>query len=166
MANLKTVIDVEGSDAVSCVLLRLLNSFPGLAGNVVAFSDIGEREGLAFFSSGGAMYQTNQEDITGHVCQRCLYPFVLIYRAAPRSEVQKLRIKEYLDAFGRWLEQQPVTIEGVPYKLEEYPELESGNRRILSIERSTPSYLEGVYQDGVEDWRLTMSLMYENEYDK
>lgn len=166
MANLKAVIDVEGSDAVSSVLLRLLNSFPGLSGDVVAFSDLGEREGLAVFSSGGAMYQQNREDVTGHVYQRCLYPFVLIYRAAPRSEIQKLRIKEYLDLFGRWLEMQPVTIGGVDYKLEEYPELESGNRRILNIERSTPSYLEGVYQDGVEDWRLTMSLVYENEFDK
>lgn len=163
----KTIIDVDGTDAVSKVLLTLLNSFPGLAeGQSILFSTLGETSGMGFFPISGAAFLRDDEDITGHVKQVCLYPFSVIYRAAPKTEAQRMRIKEYLDTLGKWLEQQPVTLNGAEYRLEEYPALASGNRTIKAISRSSSAYLNAAYQDGIEDWTIAARLTYENEFDR
>jgi len=161
----KTVIDVEGSEAVSSVLLTLLNSFPGLsARQSVLFSTLSETSGIGFFPTTGAALLSDVEDITGHVKQVCLYPFSVVYRAAPKTEAQRLRIKEFLDALGKWLERQPVILNGTEYQLAEYPALSSGNRIIKSIGRTSPAYLNNAYQDNVEDWLIALRLTYENEF--
>ena len=163
----KTVIDVEGSDAVSTVLLTLLNQFPGLsARQSVTFATLAESSGIAFFPTTGAALQSNVEDVTGHVRQVCLYPFSVVYRAAPKTEQQRLRIKEFLDALGKWLERQPVTLNGEECQLDAYPALSSGNRIIKSISRNTPAYINAAYQDGVEDWTIALGLTYDNEFDR
>lgn len=163
----KTVIDVEGSDAVSTVLLTLLNQFPGLsARQSVTFATLAESSGIAFFPTTGAALQSNVEDVIGHVKQVCLYPFSVVYRAAPKTEQQRLRIKEFLDALGKWLERQPVTLNGAECQLDAYPALSSGNRIIKSISRNTPAYINAAYQDGVEDWTIALGLTYDNEFDR
>ena len=53
--------------------------------------------GIGFFPTSGAAYLRDTESISGHVTQACLYPFSVIYRAAPKSEKQRMRIKEFLD---------------------------------------------------------------------
>lgn len=163
----KSVIDIDGTEAVSKVLLTLLNTFPGLSQDQsILFATLGEASGMGFFPTTGAAFLRDTEDVTGHVTQVCLYPFSVIYRAAPKSEAQRMRIKEYLDTLGKWLEQQPVTINGSEYRLEAYPALASENRTIKSIARSSPAYINGVYQDGVEDWIITARLTYDNEFDR
>ena len=163
----KTVIDVEGSEAVSSVLLTLLNSFPGLsARQSVLFSTLSETSGIGFFPTTGAALLSDVEDITGHVKQVCLYPFSVVYRAAPKTEAQRLRIKEFLDALGKWLERQPVILNGTEYQLAGYPALSSGNRIIKSIGRTSPAYLNNAYQDNVEDWLIALRLTYENEFNR
>ena len=163
----KTVIDIDGTEAVSKVLLTLLNTFPGLSeGQSILFATLGEASGMGFFPTTGAAFLRDTEDVTGHVTQVCLYPFSVIYRAAPKSEAQRMRIKESLDALGKWLEQQPVTLNGIEHRLAAYPALASGNRIIRSISRSSPAYINGVYQDGVEDWIITARLTYDNEFDR
>ena len=166
MDTQKTVIDIDGSEAVSKVLLSLLNEFPGLNGKSVLFSTLSETSGIGFFPTSGAALLSDKEDITGHVKQVCLYPFNIVYRVAPKSETQRLKIKEILDTLGRWLEQQPVMVGGDTYQLTEYPELSSGNRVIKSISRTNPGHLNAAYQDGVEDWLISATLRYENEFDK
>lgn len=163
---LKKAIGIEGSEAVSKVLLKLLNSFPGLDDKKVSFSTLQDASGIGFFPTSGAALLSDKEDITGHVKQVCLYPFNVIYRAAPETETQKIRIKEFLDALGKWLEQQPVTIGKKTVQLSEYPELSSGNRKIKSISRTSPAHLSSAYNDGVEDWLISVTLRYENEFDK
>ena len=161
----KTVIDIEGSEAVSKVLLVLLNDFPGLSEDeVITFSSLDEESGIGFFPVSGAAIENERETITGHVKQRCLYPFNITYRAAPRSDTQRMRIKEFLDALGKWLERHVVTLNGEEHRIEEYPILSSGNRKIKVISRSTPAYLMLAYASGVEDWNISMSLTYENEF--
>lgn len=164
--SLKNVIDIEGSEAVSKVLLALLNSFPGLDGKSILFSTLNDASGIGFFPTSGAAMLNDKEDITGHVTQVCLYPFNVIYRAAPESEVQKIRIKEFLDVLGKWLEQQPVILGKKTVQLSDYPDLASGNRKIKSISRVNPAHLSSVYNDGVEDWVISATLKYENEFDK
>lgn len=163
----KKVIDIDGSEAVSNVLLTLLNTFPGLSENQhILFATLSETSGIGFFPTTGAALLSDTEDVTGHVKQVCLYPFSVVYRAAPKSETQRMRIKEYLDTLGKWLEQQPVTINGAEYRLENYPSLASGNRIIKSISRSSPAYINAAYQDGIEDWIISVRLNYENEFDR
>lgn len=166
MDTKKTVIDIDGSEAVSKVLLALLNEFPGIDQKKILFSTLSETSGIGFFPTSGAALLSDKEDITGHVKQVCLYPFNIVYRAAPKSETQRLKIKEFLDTLGRWLEQQPVTVGGDTYQLTDYPALSSGNRVIKSISRTNPGHLNAAYQDGIEDWLISATLRYENEFDK
>lgn len=163
----KAMIDIDGSEAVSKVLLELLNTFPGLSEKQrILFSTLSESSGIGFFPTTGAALQSDKEDVTGHVTQVCLYPFSVVYRAAPKSEAQRMRIKEYLDTLGKWLEQQPVLLNGKEYRLEAYPALASGNRIIKTITRTSPAYINAAYQDGIEDWIIAARLSYENEFDR
>lgn len=166
MATPKISFDLDGSEAVSSVLLTLLNTFPGLGTRKVLFSTLTETSGIGFFPTSGAAILSDKEDITGHVKQVCLYPFTIVYRSAPRSEEQKLKVKEFLDTLGKWLERQPVTVNGTEYQISTYPTLSSGNRVIKSISRSNPAHLNAAYQDNVEDWVISATLRYENEFDK
>lgn len=166
MAQKKYSIDVDGSDVMSKILLDLLNGYPALGGRTVAFSTLGDTSGLAFFPSSGAAILSDTEDVTGHVTQICLYPFTIVFRAAPKSEIQRLKIKEFLDTVGKWMEQQPVTINGETICLTDYPDLSTEGREIKSIRRTNPAHLAATYQDGIEDWTLAASLRYENNFDK
>lgn len=163
----RALIDVDGTDAVSKVILTLLNEFPGLnQSQHILFATVDEASGIGFYPTSGAAYLRDTESITGHVTQACLYPFSVVYRAAPKSEKQRMRIKEFLDTLGKWLEKQPVTIGDTTYQLDAYPALSSGNRVIKSISRSTPAFLNAAYQDAVEDWAISIRLIYENEFDR
>lgn len=166
MTPQKNAIDIDGTEAVSRVMLTLLNQFPGLGEKKILFSTLSETSGIGFFPTSGAALMSNTEDIIGHVKQVCAYPFNVIYRAAPKSETQRLKIKELLDGFGRWLEQQPIVINDTEYRLIEYPALSSGNREIKTINRTNPGHLYAAYQDGIEDWLISLTLHYENDFDK
>ena len=161
------MVDIDGAEAVSKVLLALLNTFPGLEnGKKVQFSTLSETSGIGFYPTSGSALLSDKEDITGHVTQVCMYPFSIIYRAAPKTDLQKIRIKEFLDALGKWLELQPVVINEKTHKLTKYPVINIGNRVIKSISHTNPAHLNATYDDGVEDWIISATLKYENEYDK
>ena len=107
----KTAIDIDGSEAVTTALLELLNRFPGLKQDEkFLFSTVPEDGGIGFFPTSGAVYLQNGEDIMGHVKQTVQYPFSVVYRVGAKTESQRLRIKEFLDTLGKWLERQPVTV--------------------------------------------------------
>lgn len=156
--------DVDGSEIVSKVLLELLNKCPALCGKKVAFSTLGEDEGLGFFPSVGAAITSETETITGDVHQVCAYPFDVVLRCAPKTEAARIRCKELLDAIGRWLERQPIVVNGEMHTMDAYPTLTEGNRKIRAISRTSPSHLNAVYQNGVEDWLFSGSLRYENNF--
>lgn len=156
--------DVDGSEIVSKVLLELLNKCPALCGKKVAFSTLGEDEGLGFFPSVGAAITSETETITGDVHQVCAYPFDVVLRCAPKTEAARIRCKELLDAIGRWLERQPITVNGEMHTMDAYPALTEGNRKIRAISRTSPSHLNAVCQNGVEDWLFSGSLRYENNF--
>lgn len=163
----KKIVDVDGEEAVTPVLKELLNSFPGFSPEQkVTFATLGESSGIAMFPVSGAAVEQTEEDILGHVQQVCAYPFSVVYRTAPKTEVQRTKIKELLDALGRWLEQQTVSLDSNQYHLESYPDLSSGNRKIKNISRTSAAYLNAAYQDGVEDWMITARLTYDNEFDR
>lgn len=157
-------IDVQGSEIISTALLELINEFPALNGKTVKFSTLEDKSGLGFFPTSGAAILSRKESVTGHVRLECAYPFNVIYRAAVKSETQKLSVKEFLDALGKWLERQQIIVSGNTEQLHEYPELDEG-RIITSIARSAPAHCNAAYQDGVEDWLISILVRYKYEYD-
>lgn len=159
------LIDIDGLNAASKVLTNLINAFPGLGEKTVLFSTLSETSGIGFFPVAGAAILSHTEDIVGHVYQRCLYPFTIVYRAALKTEAQKVRVKEFLDGLGKWLELQPVSTGEDTYKLDEYPSLAGENVKIESILRTSPAYLAAAGADGVEDWVINLSLHYSVEFD-
>ena len=166
MSTQQKKIDYDGTDVMSRVLTGLLNQFPGMSGVTIEFSTVSDTSGIGIFPTSGAAILEEKEDITGHVKQMCAYPFNVLYRAALHNEGQKLKVKEFLDTLARWLERQPVNIGGSVHQLNKYPEMPSGRRVIKSISRTSPSYLSAAYDDKVEDWIVSFSLKYENEFDR
>lgn len=168
MANNETQFDNTGFDAVTSAIVDLINDYPALpSGDKISFSTLGEDYGKSMFPVSGAIIESKDEDITGAIVETCLYPFVIIYRAARLSESRRESVKEWLDNLGRWLDMQPVTIGGTTYTLSAFPEL-SGDRKFLSFSRSmqSPAYLEGVQENGAEDWGIRITARYQHEYER
>ena len=90
----------------------------------------------------------------------------MVCRAGTQTEKQRLKIKEFLDTLGKWLERQPVTVNQTVRQLTEYPGLASGNREIRSISRTNPAHLNAADPDGMEDWVISGALNYTNEFDR
>ena len=161
----RTFFDLDEGEKISKILVDLVNQYPGLDSGVIEFAYLSETSGIGFFPSTGITLKVDERYITGFVHQIVNYPFEVIYRASPRNEEQKIRIKEFLDGLGRWLEQQPIIINGTTYKLEEYPELE-GDRRVWDIFRTSSAHLMTAYPDGIQDWTITIEMDYENNFYK
>ena len=158
--------DVDGYDIATKALETVLNTFPGLQpSEKIKFSSLKEDEGIAFYPASGAVVASEKKYITGIVDQLCNYPFYIVYRSAPTTPGIKTEIKEFLDTLGKWLEKQPVQVDGKEYHLESYPTLTEG-RVIESITRLTPSYLDTVAENKVEDWVISMSLKYRKKFKK
>ena len=166
MAVNQTVYDVDAEEKISNVLLTLLNTYPGLDTGVIEFARLSETSGIGFFPSSSPVMLIDNHYITGWVYQRCRYSFDVIYRSAPQSDAQKIRVKEFLDGLGRWLEQQPVSINETSYKLETYPEIESGARKIRKITRVTPAFMMTANPNGIQDWAISLEMIYQNNYFK
>ena len=165
MADEITKYDLGGYDAVTRALWDLLNSYPDLNGDEFMFAEVDAASGKAFIPISGAKIQSETRDVTEHVTQYCLYPFMLVYKAAGLSENNKVNVKEWLEKIGRWLGKETVTIKGLEQHLTEYPEL-TGDREIVRIECTSPSYLASVNQENVEQWEIMLQAVYKNEYDE
>lgn len=158
--------DVDGYDIVTNALRDLLNSFPGLLeGEIIKFSTLEEDSGISFYPISGAVIATETTSITGKVNQVCNYPFYVVYRTAVDSQSSKIDIKEFLDKLGKWLEKQPVTIDGETQRLIDYPEL-TEERDITEISRQTPAYLDTTSEGNVQDWVISLALRYRNIFYK
>lgn len=166
MEKKEVTYDFDSYEIVTDAIDDLLKNFPGLEdGERIEFSKLGEDSGFGWFPAGGAIIESERISITDHVTQRCLLPFFIVYRSHFTTASQRKTVKNMLDDIGRWLEQQEITIDDMQYRLEEYPKL-SGDREIEKISRKTPAYLDGIQESGCEDWAISISLKYKNEYDK
>lgn len=165
MAGTKTTqYDIDGSTVLSEVLLVLVNQFPGLkTGEKIAFATLADNKGKALFPSTGAIIETDERDILGGHHQVCRYPFTIVLRSGSLTEARRVTAKEWLDDLGRWLEKQTISVDSTDYTLEEYPDLGAG-RVLTSIRRTSPSYLNAVYDNKVEDWAITISARYKNDF--
>lgn len=156
--------DVDGYEVLTSALVELLNDYPALdSGDKINFAVLNEDCGKAMFATSGAIIERQTKDILGNVSQMCLYPFYVIYRVGALSENQKVKVKEWLDNLGRWLEKQRITVGQQDYTLEEYPAL-TGNRKIVEIKRQTPAYLYSINENNTEDWAVSIQTRYRNEF--
>lgn len=166
MADEQVKYDVDGYELVTKALWDLLNQYPALAdGDEFLFAEVDQATGKAFIPTSGAAITTEIADVTDHVEQTCMYPFMIITKAAGLSENNKVKVKEWLDNLGRWLELQTVTINNKSVKLGSYPTL-TGTRKFKNITRTGPSYLQDVSNDNVEQWVISLEATYTNEFDK
>lgn len=163
--NTPTLQDVDGYDVLTEAIMTLVNDYPGLPNGVeISFATLSETAGIALFPLNGAVIERQAKDIWGLVTQICVYPFIVYYRTGHPTPARRAAIKELLDNLGRWLEGQSVTINGTEYKLTAYPDL-TGTRRIRSIARTAPAYLSGTDESGTEDWAVSISARYTNEFE-
>ena len=158
--------DVEGYDAITTALMALVNTYPGLDdGEEFGFATEPADEGVAIFPTTGSFIYDERESITGHVTQLCQYPFTVVYRKSGLNSNRRVTAKEWMDTFARWIERQPVTIDGTMYVLQEWPDL-TGNREIREVTRQSPAYLANVNDDKSENWIMDVVIRYRNEFDR
>ena len=165
MADKEVRYDIDGQEVVSTALMDLINEYPGLTqGEYIQYATLGDSKGKSVFPTSGSAIKKEIKDVTGHVEQTCDYPFIVIYRASGLSESRKEKVKEWLDNLGRWLEKQPIIVNGTEYQLDEYPALTRG-RKFKKIQRVSPSYLDSINEDKAENWAINITATYKNEYD-
>ena len=158
--------DLDGDELMTQVLCDLVNQYPGLpADDVITFATLPEAGGISLYPGTGAAIDSERTSVTGKVRQVCQYPFFITWRAAGPSEAQKAAMKEWLDRLGRWLERQPVIIDGQSRQLEAYPPVAAG-RKITAISRQIAGYLEERDDHQMETWAISMVAKYENIYQK
>lgn len=161
----KVRYDLDSYDIVTKAIKSLINDYPKLGtDDEITFCTLSDSKGKSFFPVSGPVIQSETKDITGHVEQNCMYPFYVIYRASGLTQDNKIKVKEWLDSLGKWLEKQMISVGTDNYSIKEYPSL-SGNRKFERIYRTSPSYLYTQSNDGVEDWAINLSAQYKNEYD-
>lgn len=163
MENLQ--FDVDGYEVITKAVRDLFNMFPKLDGERIEYATLDSESGIAIFPVSGARVLSRRESITGHVKETCLYPLYVVYRASGLNENRKANVKEWLDDLGRWLEKQTIKHNGQSYTLDHYPKLD-GDREITNILRQSPSYLDNIKDDMSEDWVISITVQYNNEYDK
>ena len=155
--------DATGYEVITEAMKDLLNQFPGLLpGEQIKYEELKKDQGIAFSNDSGALVYSETEDVIGGVHQTCQYPFFIVYRSASSArEAQKMSIQEFLDAFGKWLCQEPAVIDEETYRLSSYPKL-AGTRQIKKITRDN-SYGTEPQESGVQDWLLPVTVQYTND---
>lgn len=147
-------------------LTGLLNMFPALEdGQEIRFAELSEEFGISIYPSASATVISEKSDICGGVYQKCSYAFQVIYRSAPQTEDARLHIKSWLDRLARWLEKQPINVDGKIYTITNYPDIGS-ERKITEFVQTAAAYLARRYDDGVEDWAVSLSMRYDNHFER
>lgn len=158
------VYDIEGQEVVTTALMELINQYPGLMdGDEIKYSVLAEDGGKAIFPTSGAAIRTETRNILGRVKQYVDYPFIMIYRASGLNQKRKENAKEWLDNLGRWLEKQPIVIQGQTYHLDAYPVL-TRDRKFDTIKRTSVSYLDSINESKAENWAINITATYINEF--
>jgi hypothetical protein len=162
VAEKKVEYDLDGYDVITNGLLELLDQFPGMPdGEQMGFSALGEERGKAIFPTEGPVIEQEKTSVTGIVTQYCSYPFHVIYRESGLSESRKIKVKEWLDTLGRWLEKQVVKVNGQEEQLTEYPPL-TGTRQFTTIRRMSGGYLDSTNENKSENWAIYINARYTN----
>lgn len=164
MAKKEVRFDAEGTEEVTNAILSLLNTYPGLKpGERIQFSTLDDNRGRAMYASTGAVIDQETRDILGRTHQVCVYPFAVVTRSKGLTEAHRITAKEWLDRLGRWLGKQTVAIGSATYILNDYPAL-TGGRVFRSMVLTVPAHLDGIGENGAEDWVCQVEARYTNDF--
>lgn len=152
-----------GEAEVTKAIVDLLNGCPFIA-ETVTFAMM-DNDGIAVYPTAAGVIESETHDITDRVKQTCAYTFAIVMRQYGENEERKMDAKETLDALGRWLSREPVSVDGTEYLLTAYPALTEG-RVFLDCVRTSSAALDGVTDDQSEIWAITMRATYRNEFIK
>lgn len=145
-------------------LADLLNTFPALEnGQEIRFAELGDKSGIAIYPSAAATVLSEKTDICGGVYQKCGYAFQVIFRAVLQSEDERMHTKSWLDRLACWLGKQPIAVGGITQTLTDYPDI-GPERKITEFVQTTAAYLANRYNDGTEDWAVSLSMRYDNHF--
>ena len=165
MEELKPIgIDAGGTEPLKIAVMDLVNRFPGLNGQVIAYQGLGENSGISVEPESGTLVYAEATDILGTTRQACQYPFVVVYRSGGTSEYQKMSVTRFLDDLGAWLCREPVTIDGADYRMFAFPDVSAG-RKITGIVRFNTYALEK-NENQTQDWVLPVIVNYTHEFQK
>ena len=126
----------------STILSGLLNDFPAIGAREIRFGELGDKSGVGIYPSAAATVISETTDIVGGAYQKCNYAFQVVYRAVPQSET-----------------------DGQQHTLATWPDLGDG-RTITAFVQVSAAYLAGRYADGVEDWAVSLSMRYDNNFER
>lgn len=154
--------DISGFDVLKQAVLSLLNQYPALDGREFSFCGLDEDGGMSMEPENGALVYAERKFIDGSVKRECQFPFYAVYRSGASSEFLKMDVNTFLDKLGAWLCKEEVTVDGVTYRLLEYPAL-TGGRRITDVTRFN-SYGLDPNENGTRDWVLPVTVNYTHEF--
>lgn len=150
---------VELDSALKAVY-ELLQTYPGTKGIVVKVEEL-KKDAVCigiFCNSSGAYYI--RKNIMGGF--QAAFPFMVIYRAMPRTNNQKISKIDFMNNLGQWLERREVMIGGTMCKLEKYPTLTNG-RVIEKIEITSPAFKDASSQAGEDDYVIVCNMTYRKD---
>ena len=151
----------ESFESVSQAVLAAVNAYPGLKdGERSAFAGMDQESALAVFPKEGQALEEEHRSVTGRVRRICCWPFTVACRAGGPGQRQRESIAAWMDALGRWLEGQTVSVGGRDHCLAAYPAL-TGGRRLLSIRRAGVPRQAGTDDDRTQIWVMDMTARYE-----
>lgn len=141
--------------------LGLVNGFPGLAeGERFRFADPGEECGLALVIGSGPVIREEHRSVTGQVRRLYTLPFTAVCRTGGAGERQRLAAAAWLEALGRWLEGQTVTLGGRDHCLAAYP-APAGAGPFTAVRRAGPPRLADRREDRTETWAIELAAEYQ-----
>lgn len=147
--------DVQSFQPITDAFLQYLNSYTELAtGEIVHFGDGQQTEGMALYPMSGGVVVARLEDILGNLTNQCQYPATLIYKSVTGSEKVRKNIKEFLDAYGMWAEEN----------WNDYDFDLADGLKVTNIARQTPAFLDSVEENGTQNWAIHLTLFYDHKY--
>lgn len=135
---------------ISKVFLDIINSCKNVPNSImVQYGNLDDGESMCLIPNGKAIY--TKQWISGSY--EAQFPASLIYRVRPSDTTKRLEAQSTVDKIGEEIESMS------------YPQID-GNRTIQKIERLSNS--EPIYRDesGIEDWQLSLNLVYIYKYKK
>ena len=155
-------LDGEGFPILKDAVVALLNQYPGLDGQEILFSGLGENGGISVEPESGTLIYATKTDIIGDVHQECQFPFYVVYRSGAASPFLKMGVNKFLDTLGAWVCREPVEINGTTHQLTEYPKL-TGQRRITHVSRFN-SYALEPNENETQDWLIPITVHYTHDF--
>lgn len=143
--DIKNVLSASEQSIITLAVLELMNQSPTVKelGLLAEYQSMPKENGICFYSMRSPV--KTKKYLDGGV--EAQFPFFVLYRCSPKTTPQRIKKQEVLDVLGEWLEKA------------DYPKLTEG-RTIITIERTTTSYLAGRDEAGIEDYQCNFNLIY------